>query len=626
MNEKIIFSKDKDRLVKTIILLIVDILMIISSYWLSMWLRLDREVPIYSLQHWLAIIFTIPCTLFIFLRTGFYRSIIKYVNMSILKWAITGSFLSTLLLTALSLYQQAFLPRTVPIIYFSFLVISLCGTRFLYRTLRNLLKNKGVPVIIYGAGESGRQLLPILKEHREFNPIAFVDDNAKLHNLSIHGVCVFPPEDITPLVEKYDIKKILLAIPSASISNRKKILEKLQKEHCEILTIPSFNDLVEGKAQINSLKRVSINDLLGREQVTPLQDLLSKNIKNKTILITGAGGSIGSELCRQIIIQSPSQIVLFELTEYSLYSIEKELQRINLEKALNVAITPILGDIKDTNKINKIINKFNINTIYHTAAYKHVPLVEMNTIEGINNNIFGTLSLVKAAINQKVDKFVLISTDKAVRPTNTMGATKRFAELILQAFAKENTGTKFSMVRFGNVLGSSGSVVPLFEKQIESGGPVTLTHKDITRYFMTIPEAAQLVIQAGAMGNNGDVFVLDMGESVKIYDLARKMINLSGLSVKDKTNPHGDIEIRITGLRPGEKLYEELLISDNVSDTNHPRIMTANEVFLPLDELSLLLNDLKVSCENYDFKNIRKILINSPIEFYPKDNIYDLLN
>ncbi|NHB63770.1 polysaccharide biosynthesis protein, partial [Photorhabdus sp. RW14-46] len=476
-----------------------------------------------------------------------------------------------------------------------------------------------------GAGESGRQLLPILREHREFNPIAFVDDNAKLHNLSIHGVYVFSSEKITILVEKYNIKKILLAIPSASISNRKKILERLQKEHCEILTIPSFNDLVEGKAQINSLKRVSINDLLGREQVDPLQSLLSKNIKNKNVLITGAGGSIGSELCRQIITQSPSQIVLFELTEYCLYSIEKELQKINSDRDLNITITAILGDIKDSEKIARIINKFNINTIYHAAAYKHVPLVEMNTIEGINNNIFGTLSLAQAAINQKVEKFVLISTDKAVRPTNTMGATKRFAELILQAFAKEHSYTKFSMVRFGNVLGSSGSVVPLFEKQIKSGGPITLTHKDITRYFMTIPEAAQLVIQAGALGNNGDVFVLDMGESVKIYDLARKMIHLSGLTVKDETNPHGDIEIKITGLRPGEKLYEELLIGDNVSGTNHPRIMTANEVFLTWDKLNPLLNDLKTSCENYDFENIRQILINAPIDFHPKDYIYDLL-
>ncbi|WP_391528163.1 polysaccharide biosynthesis protein [Photorhabdus akhurstii] len=623
MNKRMFFNQD--RLIKTIVLLIVDIFIIIISYWLSMWLRLDREVPIYSLQHWLTIIFTIPLTLFIFLRIGFYRSILKYVNMSILKWAIVGSFLSTLLLTAISLYQQAFLPRTVPIIYFSFLVISLCGTRFVYRTLRNLIKYKGAPVIIYGAGESGRQLLPILKEHREFNPIAFIDDNIKLHNLSIHGVYVFSPEKITILIEKYNIKKILLAIPSASISNRKKILERLQKEHCEILTIPSFNDLVEGKAQINSLKRVSINDLLGREQVNPLQSLLSKNIKNKNVLITGAGGSIGSELCRQIITQSPSQLVLFELTEYCLYSIEKELQKINSDRDLNITITAILGDIKDSDKITRIINKFNINTIYHAAAYKHVPLVEMNTIEGINNNIFGTLSVAKAAVNQKVDKFVLISTDKAVRPTNTMGATKRFAELILQAFAKENSHTKFSMVRFGNVLGSSGSVVPLFEKQIKSGGPITLTHKDITRYFMTIPEAAQLVIQAGALGNNGDVFVLDMGESVKIYDLARKMIHLSGLTVKDETNPHGDIEIKITGLRPGEKLYEELLIGDNVSGTNHPRIMTANEIFLTWDKLDPLLNNLKTSCENYDFKNIRQILINAPIDFHPKDYIYDLL-
>ncbi|MCG3461375.1 polysaccharide biosynthesis protein [Xenorhabdus bovienii] len=623
MNEKIVFNTD--RLLKTSILILADIIIILSSYWVSMWLRLDRDVPIYNLLHWSVISFTIPCTIFIFIKLGFYRAILRYVNMSILKWAIVGSFLSTLFLMAFSLYQQAFLPRTVPIIYFSFLVIFLCGTRFLYRTLRNYTMNKGTPIIIYGAGESGRQLLTILREHREFEPVAFIDDNLKLKNLSIHGIIVHSPISILNIIKRYNVKKILLAIPSASIAERRNIIEKLQPTHCEILTIPNFNELVDGTAQIDTLRRVSVDDLLGREQVSPLPELLAKNIFNKNVLVSGAGGSIGSELCRQIIQQKPNTLILLELTEYALYSIEKELQRINKDKKLNTNIIPILGDVKNSEKINKIISKFDINTIYHAAAYKHVPLVELNTIEGIQNNIFGTLVIAQAAINQKVDKFVLISTDKAVRPTNIMGATKRFAELILQALAKQNKNTQFSMVRFGNVLGSSGSVVPLFEKQIANGGPITLTHKDITRYFMTIPEAAQLVIQAGAMGVNGDVFVLDMGESVKIYDLAVKMINLSGLTVKGENDSNGDIEIKVTGLRPGEKLYEELLIGNNVSGTNHPRIMTANEIYLEWSELNELIQHLQSACYERDLETIREILINAPLEFHPKDEICDLL-
>ncbi|AYA41569.1 polysaccharide biosynthesis protein [Xenorhabdus nematophila] len=620
-----IFFSEKERSLKTFILIVTDIIMIMSSYWISMWLRLDRETPIYSLLHWSAISFTIPCTLFIFVKIGFYRAILRYVNMSILKWVLIGSFLSTLILIAFSLYQQTFLPRTIPIIYFSFLVILLCGTRFIYRAIRNYKKNKGIPVIIYGAGESGRQLLPILREHKEFNPIAFIDDNTSLHNFNVHGMTVYPSNLISDLVQKNEVKKILLAMPSVSAYKRRRIIENLQHTHCEILTTPNFNELVDGTAQISALKRVSVDDLLGRDQVTPLLDLLSKNILAKNVLVSGAGGSIGSELCRQIIKQKPKTLVLVELTEFALYSIEKELQAIDKEKSLHVNIIPILGDIKNKDKIEKILNKFNINTIYHAAAYKHVPLVELNIIEGIQNNIFGTLSIAEAAISQKIDKFVLISTDKAVRPTNIMGATKRFAELILQALAKQSNHTQFSMVRFGNVLGSSGSVVPLFEKQIANGGPITLTHKDITRYFMTIPEAAQLVIQAGAMGTNGDVFVLDMGESVKIYDLAVKMINLSGLTIKDENSGNGEIEIKVTGLRPGEKLYEELLIGNNVSGTIHPRIMTANELYLEWFELDKLIRLLRSACHERNLETIRKILINAPLEFHPKDNICDLL-
>ncbi|WP_328585525.1 UDP-N-acetylglucosamine 4,6-dehydratase family protein [Morganella psychrotolerans] len=343
------------------------------------------------------------------------------------------------------------------------------------------------------------------------------------------------------------------------------------------------------------------------------------------MFISGAGGSIGSELCRQILSQNPTLIILYEISEFSLYSIDRELNRLKASKKLNVTIIPILGDIKNKEKIDFIINKFSIHTIYHAAAYKHVPLVEYNVIEGIRNNILGTLTLAQSAQEHNVERFVLISTDKAVRPTNTMGATKRFAELILQALALKQSDTHFSMVRFGNVLGSSGSVVPLFEKQIANGGPITLTHKDITRFFMTIPEAAQLVIQAGAMGKNGDVFVLDMGDSVKIYDLAEKMINLSGFSIKNEANPNGDIEINITGLRPGEKLYEELLIGDNVQGTFHPRIMTANEKYLSWDELSTLISEIRLQCDQRDLTALREILLKAPLDFNPRDEICDLL-
>ncbi|WP_240127883.1 polysaccharide biosynthesis protein [Proteus mirabilis] len=618
-------TSNKNQLIKFVIILLFDISLIISSYWISMWLRLDREIPLFSLLHWSVIFFTIPCTIAILIKIGFYKAILRYVNMSILKWAIIGSFLSALFLIAFSLYQQAFLPRTVPIIYFFLLIIFLCGSRFFYRNFLNSLHHKGIPIIIYGAGESGRQLLTILNEHKKFHAIFFVDDDFKLQNHTIHGLKVYSSDKINILVQKYNIEKILLAMPRASTENRRKILKKLELLNCEVLTIPNFNELVDGSAKIDTLKRVPISDLLGREQVAPIEELLKKNITEKKVLITGAGGSIGSELCRQIIRQKPKLIILYEISEYSLYLIEREISRIDKNNGSNTRILPILGDVKNRDKIRFILNKFNINTIYHAAAYKHVPLVEYNTIEGIQNNILGTLVLAQEANLAQVDKFVLISTDKAVRPTNIMGATKRFSELILQALAKESQYTYYSMVRFGNVLGSSGSVVPLFEKQIAAGGPVTLTHKDITRFFMTIPEAAQLVIQAGAMGKNGDVFVLDMGEPVKIYDLAAKMINLSGLKIKDTEHPDGDIEIVITGLRPGEKLYEELLIGDNVSGTIHPRIMTANENHLEWSDLSILLENIVEHCNSRNLIELINLLQKAPLGFHPQNELSDLL-
>lgn len=613
----------ENRLLKSAVLLFVDILIMIFSYWCSLWLRLDNETPFFSFHYWLIIALTIPASLIVFIKIGFYRAIIRYVNISILKWAFIGSLASSLFVFLFSEYSSIFLPRTVPIFYFFLLTISLCGTRLFYRNLISLLSDKGAPILIYGAGESGRQLVTILREHKELNPICFIDDDPRKYNHVIQGMKIYPANQLNEIINKYEIKKILLAMPRVSSKQRKKTLQNLESLHCEILTIPDFNELVNGTAKISTLKRISITDLLGREQALPVADLLSKNIYKKNVLVSGAGGSIGSELCRQIIKQKPAILVLYDISEFSLYSINKELT--NLAKNIDIQIIPILGDIKNKEKIKYILNKLAIHTIYHAAAYKHVPLVEYNIIEGIENNILGTLSLATSANECNVEKFVLISTDKAVRPTNTMGATKRFAELILQAISNTNTNTNYSMVRFGNVLGSSGSVVPLFESQISQGGPITLTHKDITRYFMTIPEAAQLVIQAGAMGKTGDVFILDMGEPVKIYDLAAKMINLSGLSLKNELNPDGDIEILITGLRPGEKLYEELLIGDNVTGTEHPLILTAEEKYLQWDNLSTLIDTLIDSCNNRNLLKLREILLNAPLDFHPTDKICDLL-
>ena len=482
------------------------------------------------------------------------------------------------------------------------------------------------PVIIYGAGRSGRQLLEAVKQMREYSAAAFVDDDPKLWHTVICDLAVYRPDDIAALIGRCGVKKILLAIPGATQAQRRKIIGKLEAYPCEVLTIPGIKDLMDGKISIGTLKKISVSDLLGRDSVAPDDRLMSADIEGKTVMVTGAGGSIGSELCRQIIRRRPEKLLLFELSEFALYAVEKELREYCARNGIAAEILPFLGSVQNRTLLEHVMTAFSVATVYHAAAYKHVPMVEFNTVEGIRNNIFGTLECALAATASGVRTFVLISTDKAVRPTNTMGASKRMAELCLQALAAEpGQKTRFSMVRFGNVLGSSGSVVPLFEKQIAEGGPLTLTHPEITRYFMTIPEAAQLVIQAGAMGTGGDVFVLDMGESVKIIDLARQMITLSGLKPKTPEQPDGDIEILITGLRPGEKLYEELLIGDNVRKTSHPRIMTANETMLPWHELSVLLDRIRSACDRYDQQAIRILLINAPTGFAPSDGICDLL-
>ncbi|MGL6002504.1 MAG: polysaccharide biosynthesis protein [Plesiomonas sp.] len=603
----------------------IDLVLLGLAYWSAFWVRLDDQTPFTDLQYWELFAFISMLTVLVFIRIGLYRAVLRYVSAKVIGTVVWGVIFSTLLLVISAYFSNLFLPRTVSVIYFIFSLVFICGSRLAFRMMLNYGVRGQLPVIIYGAGSSGRQLLPALAQASEYFPVAFVDDNSRLHKAVIHGVTVYPTDKLEYLVERYGVKKILLAMPSVTKIQRQQVINRLETLPCEVLSIPGMVDLVEGRAQINNLKKISIDDLLGRDAVSPNTELLTRNITQKVVMVTGAGGSIGSELCRQIVRQEPTRLVLFELSEYALYAIEKELAEICKNEKLSVALTPLLGSVQRQNRLQAVMKSFGVQTVYHAAAYKHVPLVEHNVVEGVRNNVFGTLYCAQSAIASGVETFVLISTDKAVRPTNTMGTTKRLAELVLQSLSAEQSKTRFCMVRFGNVLGSSGSVVPLFERQISQGGPVTLTHRDIIRYFMTIPEASQLVIQAGAMGKGGDVFVLDMGDPVKIYDLAKRMIRLSGLTVRNENNPEGDIAIEVTGLRPGEKLYEELLIGDSVKGTTHPRIMTANEVMLNWAELSVLLKQLDEACHDFDHEKIRQLLLKAPAAFQPTDGICDLV-
>ncbi|AYL76134.1 polysaccharide biosynthesis protein [Citrobacter freundii] len=613
------------RNIKRIIMVAIDFILLLIAFWGAFWVRMDISAPYTSYEHWKLLACLIAITVFIFIKMGLYRTVLRYVTAKIFVTVLFGMCISTLFLITMAYFFDVFLPRAVPIIYFAFSLLFICGSRLFFRMMLTYAVRGRVPVIIYGAGASGRQLLTALRQVDEYFPVAFVDDNPLLSKVVIHGVTVYPRKSLEKLIPRYGIKKILLAMPSISVEKRREVITNLENFPCEVLSIPGMVDLVEGKAQIMSLKKVSIDDLLGREPVAPSEELLAKNIRGKVVMVTGAGGSIGSEICRQIITQKPKILILFEVSEFALYSIEKELSMAVNKSDNDIVIIPLMGSVQKLHRLETIMRVFNVNTVYHAAAYKHVPLVEYNVVEGVRNNIYGTFYCAKAAISSQVETFILVSTDKAVRPTNTMGATKRVAELVLQALAKEQSVTCFSMVRFGNVLGSSGSVVPLFEKQIEKGGPVTLTHKDIIRYFMTIPEASQLVIQAGAMARGGDVFVLDMGDPVRIYDLATRMVKLSGLTIKDESNPDGDIEISITGLRPGEKLYEELLIGEQVLATTHPRIMTAHEDMLSWQELEVYLKQMDEACNNFEHDKIRELLLKIPTGFQPTDGICDLV-
>ncbi|MBM7072109.1 polysaccharide biosynthesis protein [Shewanella sp. 202IG2-18] len=611
---------------KRLVSLLVDSLFLFFAFWASLLVRLDDVSVFADIGHWIVLACVLPASLFVFAKFGLYRAVLRYMGLQAVIAIASGVVISTIILVLVSFYIEANVPRTFPFIYAAFAMIFIGGSRAIVRSLVGRgLKRVGEPVIIYGAGVSGRQLLSSLAQSHEYHPFAFVDDDKSLHGTLIQGVHVHSPSIIRKLIKQKSATKVLLAIPSATRVRRQAILQTLVPLAVQVLTIPAMADLVNGNKLYSDIKEVEIDDLLGRDAVPPRDDLLSANISNKVVMVTGAGGSIGSELCRQILKQAPAKLVLFELSEFALYAIERELKTIALELNLDVPIFPLMGSVQRENRIQAVMESFGVETVYHAAAYKHVPLVEHNVVEGVRNNVFGTLYTARAAIAAKVETFVLISTDKAVRPTNVMGTTKRMAELVLQAFARESNQTRFCMVRFGNVLGSSGSVVPLFRNQIANGGPVTVTHPDITRFFMTIPEAAQLVIQAGAMGKGGDVFVLDMGKSVKIIELAAKMIRLSGFEVRDEANPDGDIAIECSGLRPGEKLYEELLIGDDVIGTEHERIMTANESFLEWSEYSVILEKLDKACHGFQHEVIRDILLTTPTGFAPTDGICDLV-
>jgi FlaA1/EpsC-like NDP-sugar epimerase len=622
------------RSIKRTITVAVDFIAVVFSLWLAFSLRFS-EIYIPPQGQWWIFLAAPALAIPIFIKFGLYRAIIRYMGMQAIWTVVQATLLYTIVFAVIVLISNVQgVPRTVYGIQALLLLMIAGGTRLVARWWINNIQNgfshlarsKRLvpPVIIYGAGASGIQLAAALKQSYQYQPVAFIDDAVEFHKQQINGLTVYPFTQLSQVIEKYVVSDLLLAIPSASRRQRSKIIRLLEPYPIHVRTLPSLMDLADGKVKISDIQEVDIADLLGREQVEPKQDLLRANITDKTVMVTGAGGSIGSELCRQIIKLQPTSLVLYELNEFGVYAIEKELLELNL----NIPIVAVLGSVLNQVRVEAICQQFNINTIYHAAAYKHVPMVEKNATEGIRNNVFGTLACAKAAIASKVDTFVLISTDKAVRPTNTMGASKRLAELVLQALAEDkikNPCTRFTMVRFGNVLGSSGSVVPLFREQIANGGPITVTDKRIIRFFMTIPEAAELVIQAGAMGKGGDVFVLDMGEPIKIVDLAKRMIHLSGYLERDRDHPDGDIEIVFTGLRPGEKLYEELLIGDNVSDTKHQKIMRAQEKVIPWLQLNEILSRLEQLNDNNESEKVRTLLLEYVDGFRPQCDNQDWL-
>ena len=597
------------RNIKQACLLCLDMVFVAGAMWAAVAFRYGHLNFHLGPIEYLCGAVTLFASAIIFLRLGLYRAVIRFMGQQAIWAVITGVSYSTLVLGAAVFFTRAEVPRSMPFIYWGLALLFIGGTRLSVRAyyqakLRSLSEN----VIIYGAGESGRQLLTALHHGDQYRAVVFVDDDPKLQRSVINGLQVARPEDLEQLIAAHDITQVLLAIPAASPERRKEIINSLVGLPVYVRTVPKINELVAGKASVNQIRDIDLDDLLGREPVPPHPELIDRCITGKTVMVTGAGGSIGSELCRQILLSNPRELVLLDNSEYALYNVERELRELMEGSGVAIEMVALLGSVQDQRRLESIYRTFHVETVYHAAAYKHVPMVEYNVAEGVANNVFGTWYAAEAARKAGVETFVLVSTDKAVRPTNIMGASKRFAEMILQGLAQTDTRTRFCMVRFGNVLGSSGSVVPLFREQIENGGPVTVTHPEVSRYFMSIAEAAQLVLQASAMGTGGDVFVLDMGEPVRIVDLARRMIKLSGYEMNHDTHVGEHIEIEFIGLRPGEKLHEELLLGSNVTGTGHPMIMRAEEECLSYSQIQRELTDLRRHCDNLDCGGITSVL------------------
>lgn len=616
------------RATKRFVALSVDLGLCVLTVWLAYYLRLGEFVVLSDNALW-AVGASIGLALPIFAVSGLYRAIFRYSGWpALLAVARAVGIYGLLYASIFTAIGVASVPRTVGIIQPILLLLSVGASRALARVwlgdqYLSILKQATRPkVLIYGAGNTGRQLVAAMANSHEMQVVGFLDDDDRLHGHVLNGQPIYNPADLANLASTLTISEVLLAMPSLTRKRRNEILSQIRVARVAVRTLPSVTELAQGKVVgISDLRELDIDDLIGREPVMPNYILLAMNVRSKVVMVTGAGGSIGSELCRQILTIGPSKLLLIEQSEFALYGIHQELEEMLSGRA--IVLVPLLASVQDNERIREIMSTWHPDTVYHAAAYKHVPLVEHNPAEGIKNNVLGTLRTAQAAAENGVSDFVLISTDKAARPTNIMGASKRLAEMVLQAIAATNPRTKFCIVRFGNVLGSSGSVVPKFRQQIRDGGPITLTHPEITRFFMTIPEASQLVIQAGAMAKGGDVFVLDMGQSVKIMDLARRMIELSGLTVKDEQNPDGDIEIEITGLRPGEKLYEELLIGDNPKPTSHSRIMKTHKEFMPWADLEAKLNALEMALNVNDVGVIRLMMEKLVTGYTPSDEIVD---
>ena len=613
---------------KKAIMVLADFIALPLALWSGYALRLADWWPIdYMQESWVLFLITPLAGLLIFMRLGLYRAVVRFMGAQAILSVVKGVVLLAVIVwaTAILLDIRPF-PRSVPINFALAALVYVGGSRLLVRNYYHWLLRHYVekePVLIYGAGGSGVQLATALVGGAEYVPVGFLDDDTSLWKSTVNGFPVFNPADLQGLLLTHGVTHVLLALPSVTVSKRRMILDSLSEYAVHVKTVPSMPEIVSGES-VESLRDVELEDLLGRDSVPADPVLIASSIENKVVLVSGAGGSIGSEICRQMVKNRPKEIILYEMNEFALYSIEQELQSLVRQLGIQVSIYPMLGSVVDVDRVVQVLQCFNVQTIYHAAAYKHVPIVEHNMFEGIRNNVIGTKVMADAAMSAGVERFVLISTDKAVRPTNVMGATKRLAELVLQDLAAQKSGTIFSMVRFGNVLGSSGSVVPLFRQQIRQGGPVTVTHPEITRFFMTIPEAATLVIQAGSMARGGDVFVLDMGAPVKITELARKMIQLMGKEVKSPESLDG-VEIEFSGLRPGEKLYEELLIGDDVVGTVHPKIMRAQEELLDRHKLDQLLCELSVVMQQGEHEAARALLEKAVAGFKPVSPVVDWL-